>query len=449
MTSCGAACGACSARASAPCTRCAAWRRSPPRRSSGPGCTTTCERRDRPVRRDRRRARLPGRAGGAADADLGYAIGRDEAGPGGDAHRTRRAAGRSSSATSSTAARTRPACCAWSWAWSRAGDALCVPGNHEDKLLRALRGRERAGQPRAGRVAGAARRGAAGVPRRRRAVPGRPDLALRAGRRQARRLARRADSSATRAGPRGGSASSACTGRRPARPTSTACRSATRGRRSTAAGRWCSTATRPVPDAGVDQQHALPGHRLRVRRPADRAALPGAGDSSPCRRRGSTTSRPGRSRPTKRAAGAGSDDVAGRREPDVLDITDVLGTRVIETRVSPAHRRARGERRRRAGGDEPVRDRPALAGLPAADDEPGRDLGASRTCSSTRSRRSSPTARDGVDQVVCEEKHMGSRARGARVPAPAAAATARFGAPAGAGRAPSGRAPGGRSSART
>ena len=32
----------------------------------------------------------------------------------------------------------------------------------------------------------------------------------------------------------------------------------------------------PVPDAGVDQQHALPRHRLRVRRQAHRAALPGA-----------------------------------------------------------------------------------------------------------------------------------------------------------------------------
>ena len=39
----------------------------------------------------------------------------------------------------------------------------------------------------------------------------------------------------------------------------------------------------PGPRAGVDQQHPLPGHRLRLRRPADRAALPGTGDSSPFR----------------------------------------------------------------------------------------------------------------------------------------------------------------------
>ncbi len=33
----------------------------------------------------------------------------------------------------------------------------------------------------------------------------------------------------------------------------------------------------PVPDAGVGEQHHVPGHRLRVRRQAHRAALPGAG----------------------------------------------------------------------------------------------------------------------------------------------------------------------------
>ena len=38
------------------------------------------------------------------------------------------------------------------------------------------------------------------------------------------------------------------------------------------------------------------------------------------------------------------------------------------------------------------------------------DLDASRATSSTRPRRSTTTARPGVDRVVCEEKHMGSRA---------------------------------------
>ena len=51
-------------------------------------------------------------------------------------------AARSSSATSSTADRTRPTSCASSWTWPRAGQALCVPGNHDDKLLRWLKGRE-------------------------------------------------------------------------------------------------------------------------------------------------------------------------------------------------------------------------------------------------------------------------------------------------------------------
>ena len=58
------------------------------------------------------------------------------------------------------------------------------------------------------------------------------------------------------------------------------------------------------------------------------------------------------------------------REPEVLDIADVTGRRVIETALPAADQRPRGERGRRAGGDEPVRDRPALAALPAADHGP-------------------------------------------------------------------------------
>ena len=65
---------------------------------------------DRPVRHHRRRARLPGRAGDAARPSWAGA-GPRRAGTG--VARTRTAAPRCSSATWSTAAPTRPACCAW------------------------------------------------------------------------------------------------------------------------------------------------------------------------------------------------------------------------------------------------------------------------------------------------------------------------------------------------
>ncbi len=129
-----------------------------------------------------------------------------------------------------------------------AGDAFCVPGNHENKLLRALRAKSGQHskvqrQPRPGRVAGAARSGDRRVPAGGSGLPGRPDLALPAGRRTAGGRARRPDRAVP--GPRipASPSSSACTARRPARPTSTGCRSATRGRRSTAARRWWHTGT--------------------------------------------------------------------------------------------------------------------------------------------------------------------------------------------------------------
>ena len=81
--------------------------------------------------------------------------------------------------------------------------------------------------------------------------------------------------------------------------------------------------------ARVAQQHHLPRHRLRLRRQAHRAALPGAGVRLRPGRRGSTTSRPGRSRSTRpRPRGRRT---PAHREPEVLDIADVTGRRVIET----------------------------------------------------------------------------------------------------------------------
>ena len=54
--------------------------------------------------------------------------------------------------------------------------------------------------------------------------------------------------------------------------------------------------------------------------------------------------------------------------------------------------------------------------LPAADDGAGRDVARSTATWSTRTRRSTSYAPTGVDEVVCEEKHMGSRAVAVRLP---------------------------------
>ena len=72
----------------------------------------------------------------------------------------------------------------------------------------------------------------------------RPDQPLRPGRRPAGRRARRADRALPGPRVRAGARVLPLRARPPARPTSTGCRCATRGRRSTAARRWCSTATR-------------------------------------------------------------------------------------------------------------------------------------------------------------------------------------------------------------
>ena len=68
------------------------------------------------------------------------------------------------------------------------------------------------------------------------------------------------------------------------------------------------------------------------------------------------------------------------------------------------------ERRRGARGDEPVRRRPALAGLPAADDVAGATSTSATDFWSTPTQAFDEYAAMGVTAVVCEEKHMGSRA---------------------------------------
>ena len=71
---------------------------------------------------------------------------------------TPRAARRSSSATWWTVARASSTRCGWCGTWSVHGSALCVPGNHDMKLVRKLAGQERPDHARAGRHAGRDRR---------------------------------------------------------------------------------------------------------------------------------------------------------------------------------------------------------------------------------------------------------------------------------------------------
>ncbi len=129
---------------------------------------------------------------------------------------------------------------------------------------------------------------------------------------------------------------------------------------------------------------------------------------------------------TAAAAGAaGSVGAAPRREPTVLDIRDVLGTRVIETGyhrgigVRPENAAAALEVMSRFAVDPrwllylpPTMSPVATSMLPDALEHPDQAFEAYRG--------------DGVDAVVCEEKHMGSRAV-ALVCRSAEAASARFG----------------------
>ena len=118
---------------------------------------------------------------------------------------------------------------------------------------------------------------------------------------------------------------------------------------------------------------------------------------------------PTRPFPTDPSLTGVTDEAAGRREPDVLDITDVLGRRVVETQH---HGRVTVREENAAAALEVISrfavDPRWLAYLPPtmapvvtstrADllEHPDEAFAAFRT--------------DGVDQVICEEKHMGSRA---------------------------------------
>jgi protein phosphatase len=123
-------------------------------------------------------------------------------------------------------------------------------------------------------------------------------------------------------------------------------------------------------------------------------------------------------------------DTAGRRDPDVLDITDVMGTRVVET----GHHGRVSVREENAAAALEIMSRFALDPrwllyLPPT---------MSPVATSTREgllehpeQAFEAYRSEGVTDVVCEEKHMGSRAV-VTLPRNAEAAERRFGAPGGA-----------------
>ncbi len=140
---------------------------------------------------------------------------------------------------------------------------------------------------------------------------------------------------------------------------------------------------------------------------------------------------PGRPFPTweETAAGTGGTPEVPRRDPDVLDVTDVLGKRVVETglhgRVTIAEENAAGalEVMSRFAVDPrwlvylpPTMSPCATAAEGDLLEHPAQAFDAYRDA--------------GVDRVVCEEKHMGSRAV-VLVCRDAGVARSRFGMPAG------------------
>jgi protein phosphatase len=134
--------------------------------------------------------------------------------------------------------------------------------------------------------------------------------------------------------------------------------------------------------------------------------------------------------PANAEAAAFAGEGAGRRDPDVLDIADVTGGRVIETR----HHGRVTVREENAAAALEVMSRFALDPrwllyLPPT---------MSPVATSTRAgllehpeQAFDAMRAEGVGEVVCEEKHMGSRAV-VVLPRDAAAAEQRFGAPGGA-----------------
>ena len=177
----------------------------------------------------------------------------------------------------------------------------------------------------------------------------------------------------------------------------------------------------PDARARVGQQHDLPGHRLRVRRQADRAALPGAR----ARRR---AGRAGLVRAGQAVPDAPSAPAPAPRARRAGHRPTCSGSAVVETRTtagSPSGRRT-PPRALEVMSRFAVDPRWLLYLPPTM--APVRDVAARPACWSTRPRRSPRTAADGVDAGgVRGEAH--GLARGRRwCAATPTAAEERFGA---------------------
>ena len=290
-----------------------------------------------------------------------------------------------------------------------AGHALCVPGNHENKLVRALRRRATC------RSATASRRPSPSSPTRRRSSAPRSQtfcyglvshlvlddgrlVVAHAGLKEAYhgRASGRVRSFALYGDTTGETDEFGLPVRYPWAEDY-------RGRAMVLYGHT------PTPELGVGQQHDVPRHRLRVRRPAHRAALPREGGRLGPGRAGLV--RAGQAVPDRRRAAApGRDRRRARRSPTSL------GKRVVETAPPRPGHRPRGERRRRAGGDEPLRAATRAGCSTCRRRWPRAPPRRAPTCSSTPTRRSPPSPSAGVHRAGLRgEAHGLARGR-ARVP---------------------------------
>ena len=288
-------------------------------------------RRPRPVRHHRRRPRLLRRARRPARRRSAT-----RSPPTAPAPTTPTAGGRSSSATSSTGARPRRRCCASPWAWSTAATPLCIPGNHEAKLLRALRGRNVTVSHGLAETLRPAGRRAAGVPRAGRRGSSTASSATSCSTTASWSSPTPACAKTCTAAPPVRCGPSPSTATPPARPTSSAFPCATRGPRTTGATPWSSTATRRYPKPTwlnrticIDTGCVFGGKLTALRYPErELVSVPAARDvlgAGP-------------------AAGADAVRPMLSREPTDLDLDDVIGKRIIDDPPEPDRDDPRGER---------------------------------------------------------------------------------------------------------
>ncbi len=288
------------------------------------------------------------------------------------------------------------------------GSALCVPGNHDVKLVKKLLGKNVQ-----------ITHGLAETLAEIEAIPGEV----------ARRLRGKSSNSSTawsattswmaaawssptpdcarrcKAEAQARSATSPSTARRPARPTSSGSRSATTGPRSIEAASASRLRTYAGPRSRVAQSHGQHRYRLRLRRQADRTPLSrGELVSVPAAR---TYCEP--TRPFLAAEDQAPALSAQQSQDQVLDAEDVLGKRIIGTRLR---------------GQVTIREENAVAALEVMSRfavDPKWLIYLPPTMSPCETSREPGLLEhpaeafayyrsQGTPQVICEEKHMGSRA---------------------------------------